>query len=66
MGFGEKTALRERSLGVGFRGTIGFWKNGSCFRGDFRVLGRVGEWEKKFVAAIGDETMSEKCDDCND
>jgi hypothetical protein len=66
VGFGEKTALRERSLGVGLRGTIGIWQNGFWFRGDFRVLGRAGEWEKKFVAAIGDATMSEKCDDCSD
>jgi hypothetical protein len=39
----------------------GIWENGFWFRGDFRVLGRVGEWEKKYVAAIDEETMSDKC-----
>lgn len=61
MGFWERTALRESSLGVGLRGKTGIWENGFWFRGDFRVLGRVGEWEKKYVAAIDEETMSDKC-----
>lgn len=54
-------ALRERRFDVGLRGKTGIWENGFRFRGDFRVLGRVGEWETKFVAAIDEETMSEKC-----
>ena len=46
MGYGERMALRERCLGVGFTGKIGIWENGFWCRGDFWGFGEgwgVGE-----------------------